>query len=92
MTDRPTDRQTDIDTYRAAIAAKKILLAKNDLHVMKRILYDTGPRVVARWSRREFSSGEKTPHPPKNGKNKFVIKCFLGHFKCFKQLFFLVEN
>ena len=30
---------------------EKFLLAKNDLHVMKRILYDTGPRVVARWSR-----------------------------------------
>ena len=25
-------------------------LAKNNLHVMKRILYDTGPRVYARWS------------------------------------------
>ena len=25
-------------------------------------------------------------------KNKFVLKCFLGHFECFKQLFFLVEN
>ena len=22
---------------------------KNDLHAMKRILYDTGPQVVARW-------------------------------------------
>ena len=28
---------------------EKILLAKNDLHTMKRILYDTGPVVVARW-------------------------------------------
>ena len=25
-------------------------------------------------------------------KNKFVLKCFLGHFECFKQLFFLEEN
>ena len=28
---------------------KKILLAKNDLHVVKRILYATGLRTVARW-------------------------------------------
>ena len=28
---------------------KKFLLAKNDLHVMKQILYDTGRRTVARW-------------------------------------------
>ena len=27
----------------------KIFLAKNDLHVVKRILYDTGRRTVARW-------------------------------------------
>ena len=25
-------------------------------------------------------------------KNKIVLKCFLGQFECFKQLFFLVEN
>ena len=25
-------------------------------------------------------------------KNKFVLKCFLGHFKGFKQLVFLVEK
>ena len=31
------------------ILVEKILLAKNDLHVMKRILYDTGRRTVARW-------------------------------------------
>ena len=28
---------------------EKILLAKIDLHVMKRILYDTGWETVARW-------------------------------------------
>ena len=33
----------------------------------------------------QFSSGEME-------KNKFVLKCFLGHFECFKQLFFLVVN
>ena len=70
---------------------KKILLAKIDLQVVKRILYDTGRRVVARWSSVEaekFSSGEKTHHPPKNGKNKIVLKWFLRQFECFKQLFF----
>ena len=36
-------------------------------------------------------SGEKAP-PLKMEKNKFVLKCFLGHFECFKKLFFLVEN
>ena len=77
---------------------EKILLAKNDLDVKKRILYDTGRRVVARWSRErilKLSNSflvKRPPHPPKNGKNKFVLKCFLGHFECFKQLFFLVEN
>ena len=33
------------------LLVKKKLLAKKDLHVMKRILYDTCPRLVARWSR-----------------------------------------
>ena len=28
---------------------EKKILAKNNLHVMKRIPYDTGPLVVARW-------------------------------------------
>ena len=28
---------------------EKILLAKNDLHVVKRILYDTGRWTVVRW-------------------------------------------
>ena len=41
---------------------------------------------------KKISTGEKTPTPPKNWKNEFVLKCFLGHFECFKQLFFLVEN
>ena len=40
----------------------------------------------------KFSSGEKTHHPLKMEKNKIVLKCFLGQFECFKQLFFLVEN
>ena len=40
----------------------------------------------------KFSSGEKTPTPPKNKKNKFVLKCFLVHFEWFLLLFFLVEN
>ena len=32
------------------ISEKKHLLAKNDLHLMKQILYDTtGPPVVTRW-------------------------------------------
>ena len=65
---------------------------------MKRIMYDTGPRVVARWSRERTLKLSKLvlvkrpATPPKNEKNKFVLKCFLGHFECFKQLFFLVEN
>ena len=51
---------------------KKILLAKNDLHAVKRILYDTGRQTVARWphKRRQklevVSYGEMTPDPPKN--------------------------
>ena len=71
---------------------------KNDLHAMKRILYDTGPQVVARWSRErilKLSNSvlvKRPPTPLKMEKNKFVLKCFLGHFECFKQLFFLVEN
>ena len=32
-----------------ALSGKKILLATNDLHVVKRILYDTDRRTVARW-------------------------------------------
>ena len=32
------------------------------------------------------------PTPPKIEKNKFVLKCFLGNFKCFQPMFFLVEN
>ena len=35
---------------------KKFLSAKNDLHVMKRILYDTGRRTVARRRTRELRS------------------------------------
>ena len=35
---------------REDLKKEKKLLAKNDLHVMKRILYDTGRRTVARWS------------------------------------------
>ena len=55
-----------------ALSGKKFLLAKNDLHVMKRILYDTGRRTVVRWphKRRQklevVSYGEMTPDPPKN--------------------------
>ena len=33
-----------------------------------------------------------TPDPPKIEKNKLVLKSILGHFQCFEQLFFLVEN
>ena len=47
---------------------KKFLLAKNDLHVMKRILYDTGSRVVAGWKN---STKGPTPIPPKW--NKFLL-------------------
>ena len=36
-----------------------------------------------------FISGEKTPHPPKNRKNKFVLKSFLGHFEFFLAHVFL---
>ena len=32
------------------------------------------------------------PTPPKIEKNKFVLKCILGHFQCFEQFLFLVEN
>ena len=38
------------------------------------------------------SYGEMTPDPPKIDKNKFVLKCFLGHFQCSEQFLFLVEN
>ena len=31
------------------LLVEKFLSAKNDLHVMKRILYDMGPQVVAKW-------------------------------------------
>ena len=53
---------------------EKSLLAKNDLHVMKRILYNTGPRVVARWLRERVSKlrnsvlVKRPPTPLKNGK------------------------
>ena len=58
---------------------------------MKRILYDKNPRVVARWSRERILKSSNSVLV-KMEKNKFVLKCFLGHFECFKQLFFLVEN
>ena len=32
------------------------------------------------------------PTPPKIEKNKFVLKCILGHFQYFEPMFFLVEN
>ena len=52
-------------------------------------------RTVARWphKRRQkldvVSYGEMTPDPPKIEKNKFVLKCILGHFQCFEPMFFL---
>ena len=37
--------------------------------------------------------GEMTPDPPKNWKkNKFALKCILGHFQYFEPMFLLVEN
>ena len=30
--------------------------------------------------------------PPQIEKNKFVLKCILGHFQYFEPMFFLVEN
>ena len=65
---------------------------------MKRILYDTGRRTVARWPHkrlRSLRSSVMVKWPPPNQKienNKFVLKCILGHFQCFEQLFFWVEN
>ena len=44
----PQDLTSDKKFGKAAFV-KKILLAKNDLHVVKRILYDTSRRTVARW-------------------------------------------
>ena len=38
------------------------------------------------------SYGEMNPDPPKIEKNKFVLKCILGHFQYFEPMFFLVEN
>ena len=49
---------------------EKSLLAKNDLHVVKRILYNMGPRVVARWLRERVSKLRNSVlvnRPPKNG-------------------------
>ena len=49
----------------------KVLEGKNDLHVVKQILYDTGQQTVARWphKRRQKLEGvsyvEMTPDPPK---------------------------
>ena len=51
---------------------ENILLAKNDLQVLKPILYDTGRRTVVRWPHKRryklevVSYGEMTPDPPKN--------------------------
>ena len=49
---------------------KRILLVKNDLHVLKQTLYDMDPRVVAKWllqtvsfEAKSFTSDEKTPTP-----------------------------
>ena len=55
------------------------LLAKNDLHVMKRILYDTGPQVVARWlcervSKLRNSVLAKRPHTLKMGGRSLFYK------------------
>ena len=78
------------------LLVKKNLLAKNDLHAMKRI--HIGPRVVARWLPErvlKLKNSVLVKRPTtllKNGKNKIVLKCFLGQFECFKHLFFLVEN
>ena len=48
---------------------EKVSLAKNDLHAMKRILYDMGPQVEARWPRERVlklsqSLLVKRPFPP----------------------------
>ena len=46
---------------------------------MKRILYDTGPRVVARWSRERILKlsnlvlVKRPPTPPKNGKKGILL-------------------
>ena len=58
-----------VKVQHSPLLVEKILLAKNYLHVMKRILYDTGPRVVARWSRERilklsYSVLVKRPHNP----------------------------
>ena len=66
---------------------EKKLLARNDLHVMKQIPYDTGPLVVARWPLERVLKLRKPvilKRPPlQMGKNKFV----LGHFECFSLCF-----
>ena len=61
---------------------------------MKRILYDTGPRVIARWSRERVSKLRisvlvKRP-PPKNRKNKFCIKMLFRPFRVFLAYVFLI--
>ena len=56
------------------LLVEQFLLAKNDLHVMKQILYDMGPQVVVRWSLERILKLSKSvlvkrpPTPPKNGK------------------------
>ena len=35
---------------------------------------------------------EEGPPPPKFEKNKFVLKWFLGNFKCFKTMFFFKKK
>ena len=48
------------------------------------------PDGLTRDIRGGLSYGEMSPNPPKIEKNKFLLKCILGHFQSFKQLFFLV--
>ena len=61
-------------------SGKNFYWLKNDLHTMKRILYDTGPGVVARWplkrvfKRRHSFLVKRPPTPLKMEKNKFDLK------------------
>ena len=62
------------------------------LKIIYIILFDAGPRVVARWPleralKLRFSYLVIRPHLPKNGKNKLALKCFLGNFECFSLCF-----
>ena len=72
----------------------KCWMAKNDLHAMKRILYDMGPWVVSRWPLERVLKlshsllVKRPPTPPKNGK-KVCLKMLFRQFQVFLTYVFL---